>query len=472
MIACFWKDPDFFLEYAPFITQFYDYTNRERTEKICRDFSLSVDNTIFDCLTWFNMPFADVEDASKIPIAPEEFIMGIVRAQVAAQRRLDYEIPKLEERFEQLKNIQPGPFLALVKQGLEPWFKSQRLKQSAGDLNKDFVNFEDQLETFQRIEENSQVSQETCVKDFTENYEDQIVQDDFKSRDIYPCSIQGLNLATGGGFAKQEAVMIFAPESCGKTVIATQLARDYAEQNLNVLFVSTEQGQNELYPRFISNYCNIPFDKVKNGINTKALTDTQKASMQQWHTKIGSKRLKIVEWGGTAVDAKVKMEPLIKNLAKEGWKADVVIFDWLGGGLGELANKDLQYMRLMFKNMADTFCRIPRKHDLIFIYMMQASIGTALNKKLLDQSDLGECKGAGQNAAWGFAISGMHESRSGKNEVMSTKKQTWADEQFIHPFKVRKSCGGWFSVKRDFGYQRFKDNDDRLTSEDEKTVGR
>ena len=66
----------------------------------------------------------------------------------------------------------------------------------------------------------------------------------------------------------------------------------------------------------------------------------------------------------------------------------------------------------------------------------------------------------------------MHESRSGKNEVMSTKKQTWADEQFIHPFKVRKSCGGWFSVKRDFGYQRFKDNDDRLTSEDEKTVGR
>jgi archaellum biogenesis ATPase FlaH len=455
-----WKNPQFYFDYAASINKVYKYENKQ--DIVCKDFTSSVDNAIYDCLVWYYTPFLTIHEQgldAPIPIPPKDYFQGLINSQIEQERRLDHYRDGVRQRLEELEQAPAEAYEVIARAGLERWLKSQRVKKAGIELQKTHVNADDFLERMQQtIEDATLIDEEETIKTFSLDYEAQCNADDFQTRKTYPISIQGINRAMGGGFARGETTMVFAPENCGKTVFATQVSKDFAEHELNVAFISTEQGQVDLYPRFITNYCNIPFDQIKHGVNIKNLTDSKKKSLHQWHQTVGQ-RLRVVEWNKRAVEAKQQLRPMLNKMQSGGFPVDVVIYDWLGGGLGNLSRNDLNNLRMIFKQNSDELCYVARDYNMIVIFLMQAAIGTALNKPLLTQADLGECKAAGQNCDWGFAISGMQESvtkRNGETKFGNTK-QTWADIQHINPFKVRKSIGGAFKVKREFGFQRFID---------------
>jgi hypothetical protein len=75
---------------------------------------------------------------------------------------------------------------------------------------------------------------------------------------IYP-----LDSATGGGVALKEATLIIGPPGGGKTVLACQLASNMANAGIPTLLISTEETGDRLYPRIVSNHCNVPIDRIK-----------------------------------------------------------------------------------------------------------------------------------------------------------------------------------------------------------------
>lgn len=275
-----------------------------------------------------------------------------------------------------------------------------------------------------------------------------------------------INRDLGGGFGTQEHVLFIAPTGGGKTVMACQIAAMLASSGVPVLYVTTEQGEHELWPRFISclsadmvSHCKIPFAALNENpsMDGSKFTDRQREVADKLESTLAP-YLFIADWTGDELDANgdplpkkevtADMDEYVKewleSIKELGCDTGVVILDWIGGALQAdiPANKDI---RLIFKEAATKMKDVAKQFNVATISFAQAT--PTSHKSKLDARDMAECKSLHFEATAAFAISA----------VVGTEESSdsYSDDQLLNCYKSRKAKPHVSKLKRDFDFQRF-----------------
>jgi len=262
--------------------------------------------------------------------------------------------------------------------------------------------------------------------------------------------MMGLTTAMGGGFTKKEHTMFIAPTGGGKTVMACGIAVGLALQKQRTLLVTTEQGDDELEPRIISANCDVPFERIKDGVDLD--TDIPSHAWDKYQDL--KKDLNGYFWyENWNEDRSLSVMHDLKNLVTEHKRIygglDVVVLDWIGGALGSMSPDKADFIRMLYQMTADYMDTLAKEEDLITVSFAQANIMQSKNKKCVDHTMLAECKSMGRNANFVFGISALENDSDGETRA------TYRDEQWCHCSKGRKSNAEGFKLLREFHFQRF-----------------
>ena len=262
----------------------------------------------------------------------------------------------------------------------------------------------------------------------------------------YPITgMNEMNAVFGGGFCHGEYSLFIASTGAGKTVMALQ--------GLRVLFVTTEQGPAELEPRIISSFCNIPFSQVRDGVDMKSLAGFQRDAIARLRKNLDG-RLWIEDWSKTrGASLSEDIDGLVDRYEKQYGKMDVLVFDWLGGALGELSKEDMHVYRLILHNTGETLGKLADSRNMIVVSFAQANFVQAKNRKKVDISMIAECKSVGNKAENIYGMSCLLLPDAEDDDV----RDAYKEEQYLYASKSRKSRGIGCRMWRDFDYQRFTD---------------
>ena len=269
-------------------------------------------------------------------------------------------------------------------------------------------------------------------------------------------SLSSLNSAIGGGFRKGESTLVAAMTGGGKTVLATQLAFDFAFSDTNVLLVTTEQRPNELTPRILSNYLRIPFSEFQmpgeGTVLPKHIMRTPRymeniAKM----TSIMNKNLRFLDWSdgeGKSVEEHLDADlDAIVNDPEDPFAVDVVIFDWIGGALSKSTSREI---REIYLRASTHLHELAKRRDVCVVMFAQLNKSQAERKLTCISSMLAECKSMPDQATNAIYISSVRPA-PGEGDF----GDSYSDIQQFTVDKARKGPGGWFKVKREFKYQKF-----------------
>lgn len=273
-------------------------------------------------------------------------------------------------------------------------------------------------------------------------------------RQRYPLpDMNDFNRVLGGGFAHGEFSGIIAPTGGGKTVMALQIATGLATNGLKVLMVTTEQSPRELEPRIVSAKCRIPFRELRDGFDLRKLPKFQQDSIMHVRQTLRN-QLWIEDWSQKrGVSIMDDLDGLILDFIKEHGHLDALVFDWLGGALGELTKNDMNNYRLIMKNSGECLGKLADIHDIITVSFAQANIKQAWNKRKVDATMTGECKSVFDKAENIYGISCLLAPDALEDDVSKSYK----DEQFFYSSKSRKAPGLGCTLWRDFDFQCFTD---------------
>jgi hypothetical protein len=168
-----------------------------------------------------------------------------------------------------------------------------------------------------------------------------------------PTGLRGLDMALGGGLRYTSTTLIAGTNGSGKTVLATQLGRHYVLLGLRVLFISTEESPQQLLARMLSGYLKVPINEF---IDMKpapgmSYSDMQHMVMQQplipahiaeqhrdrieAFREASRNRLWLWNWSEGEHSVRGELPVLLRKLKQErDFVPQVLIFDWIGRGLG------------------------------------------------------------------------------------------------------------------------------------------
>jgi archaellum biogenesis ATPase FlaH len=263
-----------------------------------------------------------------------------------------------------------------------------------------------------------------------------------------------LDKAMGGGFGKGEGTLLMGTTGGGKTTVTCQLAARFVLDGAFGLFITTEQGHAELEPRIVSNYCNVPFDLIKDKVDIAVFNHDQKVKYDILREKL--RPLYFAEWKmdrGKSVQDDLESE--IVTYAEKHGRIDFVIMDWIGGALGSSSKGRDQEIRHIFQSTADKLWSIADKHRVASIATAQLNPKQAINKSAPDHTMLSECKTMGNNACYIIGITSLF-AKIEDNKQNNDQPPGWSDKQFLYVCKGRKSQGGAVPFKRRYDYQRLE----------------
>ena len=263
--------------------------------------------------------------------------------------------------------------------------------------------------------------------------------------------LRSLDNQMGGGFPMGQATLVIAPQGGGKTVLASQLAGAFAYNFGPGLFISTEQGEVDIYPRIYSNMCNIPFNRISENYDKSLLSDAERAAVSELERKAGP-NLQFRWWNSRAKSISLNLRNEVIACKKKCGACKWMIFDWLGAGLGELSKDDFAIIRHLYLNAADTVAEVCRLENLAGVAFAQPSTAQSKNKKKIDATHLAECKDLGRKMSNILGISSLEDPRAqGDGETPA-----YLDQQYTYLSKCRKGVCTVAPFMRDFAYQRFK----------------
>lgn len=279
-----------------------------------------------------------------------------------------------------------------------------------------------------------------------------------------PCSIPGLNNLLGGGFGRREATMIAGINGGGKTVLACQLAFDFARFGAKVMLFTTEQKPYQLIQRILANAASIPISEFINrrDFDPSDLTEREVANVPEylWTDPLYSEKMQIaaevlrtgiycVDWAeGQGFTIANHFENEVEAVEMLGWNPDVVIFDWIGGGLEKM--KDHDKLRHLYQESADFLVDHAKKTNRAVITMAQLDKTKATNKPTIRMDWLSECKTMTNNFTNFIGISSMLE-QAGEHG----SNRNFAQRQYLSCGKSRFGAGGCVPVDAMFKFQRF-----------------
>jgi replicative DNA helicase len=266
---------------------------------------------------------------------------------------------------------------------------------------------------------------------------------------IYP-----LDSATGGGVALKEATLIIGPPGGGKTVLACQLASNMANAGIPTLLISTEETGDRLYPRIVSNHCNVPIDRIKDGVKAELLQPEQREKFNRLCERLTPDVFQVVNWDDHAKDIEGNFESLFEQAANAMGRPPKAIFlDWLGGALGSNTSNEASVNRMILKRGACTMAALAKQYNIHTFTFAQASVNQCINKVRVDATMLSENKTLHEDMTnvWGLTVLLDPDA----NADTGSEGYVFKREQYIYVSKSRRGVSKKIPVRTDFGYQRF-----------------
>ena len=281
-----------------------------------------------------------------------------------------------------------------------------------------------------------------------------------------------------GNFRYGNGYLFQAPSGGGKTVMACQLVHEFVSQGLKGVLITTEQGFDELEPRFISMACsiNIKHPGLEQGVDPDLLQlDKADPSIntrfREWEN-IAKEMFVVYPWeGDNSQSIHTDLEATIRKTTKLlGQAPQFVILDWIGGALGSDVNPE--FLRVAYQKAANAFAASAKKHKFIGCAFAQTVGSKHLFK--LDASTLGECKTMHIKYCSLIGITAIENldkvgeeketiNAAGKKVTQTntknskTVKDMYRNEQFFDISKARFGKPGRIAIIREFEFQRFRE---------------
>ena len=370
----------------------------------------------------------------------------LLNTLIDEQLLLPNEIDPAVELFVECMQISPGQVEIFVKNGFTYWLQKRRLQwMYARQVQSDDWNPTQVFTEIQRHIDSLSVSSDgrKGLYAFGEGLDE--IQTDVER---YNTGLANLNNALGGGLGRKEFTLFIAGTGAGKTVKACQLGGHFAMQGKKGIIITTEEPHHNLERRIVSNFCNIPFDMIKDGFKPARLSPQQTQAYVELRGAM--RNLFIRDWledrsKSIITDLELEMREFKANYGR----LDFIILDWIGGALGatNLAKPDM--IRHVWQATADKMSDLALEHDIPTIAFAQAHPTLALNKLRIDSTTLSECKSLGRNATNIIGITALMDMAETNEE-----RAIYENRQVFWISKSRKSQGGRVNFHRDFAYQR------------------
>ena len=434
-----------------------------------RDFSKSIDNDIYTEIfaLYSAIPINAISGSSNMQMkASKEIVLAMIANKCNNPSITNLNANDLivaELRFKdidamRLKPNQNGEWQSLkqlVSNGLSIWLEMRRVLQIATFTAKniDHLNANSIMQSIQsamdQIESTSN-NDSDVIQDFGQALDSVTTEgeDDSMSRMPIP-GMPILTKALGGGLKRGETGLIIAGSGGGKTVAALQIASGVALMGYKALVVTTEQHSSILSNRIIACNANIPFKKVKDGVQLNTLTEDEIDRIKLIKEPL-AKNLKFANWCKTGEMIETNLEQLIKTF-KEKDGLDVLVIDWLGGGLGvtaEQADKMHNYM-MHCVNMIKT---LAIKYNIFILVLAQANEKDSKSKIKLGRIDIDRCHTLDQPFTWALGISSIQGNAS---QRVNSPQESYLRKQYVNVWKGRMAGDLFYPIIREFEYQRF-----------------
>ena len=394
---------------------------------------------------------------SEITAVPESVIVGLLAGAQAERKLLPREIERVHDTIQSMYAMD-GTGCSVILSGTPMRYWHERkvtvelkshLLASASQSNSELTigglyNQIGDLQDSLNMHDDNQLLSITEIMD---------EEDGITSDNTIPSGLDEIDRIIGGGFRRQEATLVAATTGGGKTVLATQIAANVAyDMRKNVVFISTEQRPSELIHRMVSSKLSIPIDHLSPPDREVEMVHGYPLAVwaqhgdriQQFQDSM-LPHLQMVNWGTGKKNVIDDLEVLFKIINRQCFKPDLLIFDWLGGGLKESANID---RRLQLENSAHHLARVCKSLDVAVLCLAQLNGKQSSGCKYPTNEMLHECKTTPHRMTNSIYISSLRTSED--EETLS-----YLNEQFVNVDKTRKGTTGKFSILRDFRYQRF-----------------
>lgn len=304
---------------------------------------------------------------------------------------------------------------------------------------------------------------------FTSNYinSDEVLCASRMRMPRIPLPWSTVNRAMSGGVDWGDASMLAAISGGGKTIAICQLAAWFAIiQELNTVIVTTEVAPDQLIPRIVSNYLSIPYTQfidrqdIPRNVRTPMMVTTipswifsdpqHQGGMGILRNRI-RQRLYMIDWSkGQGLAIGTDLERELDALKAIGWEPQVLLFDWIGGGLEQA--KDRDQLRHIYAAGADHIGIMTRKRQMISFVTAQLDKTKVLNKPAVHMSHLSESKGMINNYPNFLGMTALEEPGDHLGSA-----RNWALNQFLCMPKLRNGPGGKVPILYRFEYQRLED---------------
>lgn len=347
----------------------------------------------------------------------------------------------------------------LVNSCFSKWLDTRRVKQIALDALNNNCDIESLLKNIQHSTDNTSkrsTIEKRSIRDILSDYSNPEESDSWDRIPI--ANLHTLTNVMGGGIKKKEAMLIIAPPGGGKTTASCQIATGLVLSGKKVVYITTEQPDSELLPKMIACGANVLYEKVKDGLMKKdkvsgkmvpVLEPEENEAALKFLNKLDDK-LFFENWCDSGGKIKLQLANTVEQY-KQLYDVDVVIIDWLGGGINMDA-QDGDLKRHFFDECCEIIKNIAVKYNVAIITCSQASSSKSEGIKYITSKEVAENTMLHTYFTWALGISALGINKKGNfnGEVDNTSVR-----QYFNLFKTRKSKGKAYPVDTDFSYSRF-----------------
>lgn len=430
------------------------------------DFTQSIDNDIYReiCSIYSAIP-ENIRNSGTTIKASKEIILAMIANKCSDPKsKLNpNDLIVAELRFKDVEALRMDPLMqsenasliSIVESGMAYWLEMRRVVQIANYSirNLDKIDATSVISKIQgsidqigaNIKEDSDAIQSfgQALDSVTKSEED-----DSMSRIPLP-GLPILTKALGGGLKHGETGLIIAGSGGGKTVIALQIASGVALLGYKSLFITTEQHAKALSSRIAACNANILFDKIKDGVALNKLNEAEINRMLQIRGPLDA-NLEFANWCKTGEMLETHLEQLIKDKkSRDG--LDVLVIDWLGGGLGvtaEQADKMQNYMM----HCVNRIKILALQYNIFILVLAQTNEKDEKRKMKLGRIDIDRCHTLDQPFTWALGISSL---QAPSNQRVNSPQESYLRKQYVNIWKGRMAGDLFYPIIREFEYQRF-----------------
>lgn len=370
-----------------------------------KDFSRPIDNVIYDqidkwCLAMSKM---DCWGTNPMPIM-DNIILMMIQDDVKRGDGLEDDVELAKERLSEINAIKQPDILQFVCSGYNFWLDIKRNKFVSNMAYKKNLSSEetDTLKKSALRDVNSTVPKKTLnFSEFLSAFSSESYKINQQENIM---DITTLPILNGylGGLGRGKTGLVIAPSSGGKTCLCCQIATGLIDSGHHVLYISTEETEKELFPRFVSCCTEISYRFIKDGIPMEVLPPEARKSILALNRITPYLYVEYFEKGAVSIEDFVDVT--LEKYKNEGTPVDCVIIDWFGAGVnvakyGRMEKRDAYALAMRQLDSLNV------KYGVHIIVAHQAAIMDSKENIFVDETCCGDFKRLHEFCDWAVGIS-------------------------------------------------------------------